>query len=63
MEKQDHLLSSGLYEAAHGLMVALAASQDWPDKEGLSRAEGEVRQALRRHKWPSPEEDRVWVKE
>lgn len=63
MPTNDETLASGLYEAAHGLIVALTAARDWSDQEGLSRAEAEVRGAIRRHLWPSPEEQRIFTAE
>lgn len=52
---------SALYRAASGLESAIATAPDFIDREGLARAEAEVRLSIRRHHLPSPDEERIFL--
>lgn len=58
---RDLKLASALYQAADAMRRATVLTTDWSDRESLSRAEAEIRAICRAHRFPSPEEQRVWL--
>lgn len=63
MEGRFLKFCSALYLADRALEDAILNAPDPVAREHMAREEAEVRAEIRRHKLPSPDEPREWVKE